>query len=59
MVTLQKLHRGRVIKAIVRQLLTARKGQRPSAWVDWAETHKYIAGWSGYAILAISADAGA
>ena len=43
----------------VRQLLTARKGQRPSAWVDWAETHKYIAGWSGYAILAISADAGA
>ena len=43
----------------VRQLLTARKGQRPSAWVDWSETHRYIAGWSGYAILAISADAGA
>ena len=43
----------------VRQLLTARKGQRPSAWVDWSETHKYISGWSGYAILAISADAGA
>ena len=53
-----RIHRRNLARR-VRQLLTARKGQRPSAWVDWSETHKYISGWSGYAILAISADAGA
>ena len=38
-----------------RQVLTARKGQRPSAWVDWAEVHQFLAGWSGYAIMQVSA----
>ena len=38
----------------VRQLLTCRKGQRPTLWIDWTETHSYITGWSGYAIMEIS-----
>ena len=39
----------------VRELLTCRKGQRPTLWVDWAEVHASITGWSGYAIIEISA----
>ena len=39
----------------VRELLTCRKGQRPTLWVDWTEVHGFIAGWSGYAIMEVSA----
>lgn len=39
----------------VRELLTCRKGQRPTLWVDWVEVHSYICGWSGYAIIEVSA----
>ena len=39
----------------VRQILTCRKGQRPTTWVDWREVHGYITGWNGYAIIEVSA----
>ena len=39
----------------VRELLTCRKGQRPTVWIDWTEVHRYISGWSGYAVMQISA----
>ncbi|OQR84491.1 hypothetical protein ACHHYP_20664 [Achlya hypogyna] len=38
--------------APVRQVLTSRKGQRPSAWLDWAEVYAVLLGWSGYRVLA-------
>jgi len=37
----------------VRQILTARKGQRPTAWIEWSEVHRTLSGWAGYAILEI------
>ena len=39
----------------VRELLTCRKGQRPTVWIDWTEVHRCISGWSGYAVMQISA----
>ena len=39
----------------VRELLTCRKGQRPTVWLDWTEVHRYLSGWSGYAVMQISA----
>ena len=35
----------------VRQMLCARKGQRPSAWVDWLEARETILGWAGYKLM--------
>jgi len=40
----------------VRQLLTARKGQRPTAWIDFSEAREQMLGWEGYKILLIEAD---
>ena len=40
----------------VREVLTCRKGQRPTLWIDWREIHGYITGWSGYAIMEITAE---
>jgi len=34
-----------------RQILTARKGQRPTVWMDWEEARSIMLGWSGYHIL--------
>ena len=39
----------------VRELLSCRKGQRPAVWVEWTEVHRYLSGWSGYALMQISA----
>ena len=39
----------------VRELLSCRKGQRPTVWIDWSEVHRYLSGWSGYALMQISA----
>ena len=40
---------------IVRQLLTARRGQRPSAWIDFSEARETMLGWEGYKIIAVGA----
>jgi hypothetical protein len=37
----------------VRQVLTARKGQRPSEWIDWEECRAIMLGAAGYKILSI------
>ena len=39
---------------LVREVLTARKGQRPTAWVPYSEIHGLLAGWAGYAIIEVS-----
>ena len=37
----------------VRQLLTARRGQRPSVWIDFSEACATMLGWAGYAVLQV------
>ena len=39
-------------KQIKREVLTARKGQRPAAWMDWLELRNTYLGWSGYGVIA-------
>eukprot|EP01062_Namystynia_karyoxenos_P022278 TRINITY_DN18534_c0_g1_i2.p1 TRINITY_DN18534_c0_g1~~TRINITY_DN18534_c0_g1_i2.p1 ORF type:complete len:470 (+),score=168.87 TRINITY_DN18534_c0_g1_i2:81-1412(+) len=39
----------------VRQLLSARRGQRPAAWIDWADARAVMAKWAGYKIIQIQA----
>ena len=39
---------------ITRQMLTARKGQRPTAWIDFLEARSTMLGWEGYKILAVT-----
>jgi len=34
-----------------RQILTARKGQRPTVWLDFDEARSIMVGWSGYHVL--------
>ena len=38
---------------MVRQLLTSRRGQRPSAWVDWREARETMLGWDGYKMMLV------
>lgn len=38
----------------VRQIFTARKGQRPTAWIDFDDARKTLYGWSGYKIIAVT-----
>jgi hypothetical protein len=37
-------------QGVHRQLLTARKGQRPSAWIDFAEARETMLAWEGYKV---------
>jgi hypothetical protein len=37
----------------VRQILTARKGQRPTAWIDWSELRNTYVKWAGYKLMQI------
>eukprot|EP00605_Chrysophyceae_sp_TOSAG23-4_P001902 GSChrysophyteH1.ASY1.ANO1.2100.1 assembled CDS len=38
----------------VRQLLTARKGQRPTAWIDFSEARETVMSWVGYKLMAVT-----
>ena len=42
------------IPIVHRQLLTARKGQRPTIWIDFNEAIETMLGWEGYKIMALS-----
>lgn len=37
-----------------RQILTARKGQRPTAWMDFDEVRETMLLWAGYKMIAIT-----
>eukprot|EP00035_Acanthoeca_spectabilis_P004193 m.100058 g.100058 ORF g.100058 m.100058 type:complete len:556 (+) comp12477_c0_seq1:91-1758(+) len=36
-----------------RQVLTAKRGQRPTAWIDFTEVRKILLSWTGYKIIRI------
>lgn len=38
----------------VRQVLTARKAQRPTAWIDFEEVRDVVLSWQGYKVLSLS-----
>lgn len=38
-----------------REVLTARRGQRPSAWIDFEECRQIMLNWAGYRILRLEA----
>ena len=41
---------------LVRELLTARKGQRPRHWISWGDAHTTLTSWVGYKILAVEGE---
>ena len=43
---------------LMRQMLTARRGQRPTVWLDWSEARKIMIGWSGYNMMRIKGKRG-
>lgn len=38
---------------IVRQICCARKGQRPTAWIDFSECRSIMLNWEGYKMMSI------
>ena len=38
---------------LVRQVLSAKPGQRPSRWMQWEDLRKQMLGWAGYKVLAV------
>lgn len=39
---------------VVRECLTARKGQRPSVWLDFLEMRETMLSWSGYKMMVVA-----
>ena len=37
----------------VRQVLSAKPGQRPSKWLEWDDLRKQMLGWAGYKLMAL------
>ena len=37
----------------VRQILTTRRGQRPTVWMDWAEVRDIVIKWAGYKVIIV------
>jgi len=37
----------------VKEMLTAKKGQRPSAWISWKESREIMLSWDGYKIMIV------
>jgi hypothetical protein len=43
---------------ITREILTSKRGQRPSAWISFTEVREIIMSWEGYKILAVTQEKG-
>ena len=41
---------------LVRELLTARKGQRPRHWISWDDAHATLNSWVGYKIMVVEGE---
>eukprot|EP00756_Hemistasia_phaeocysticola_P031368 Hpha_TRINITY_DN16349_c4_g1::TRINITY_DN16349_c4_g1_i1::g.61408::m.61408 len=44
---------------LVRQLLTARRGQRPAAWINFSDARSVMLKWAGYKIMQLTTEEGA
>eukprot|EP01064_Diplonema_japonicum_P028015 TRINITY_DN4219_c1_g2_i1.p1 TRINITY_DN4219_c1_g2~~TRINITY_DN4219_c1_g2_i1.p1 ORF type:complete len:415 (+),score=103.43 TRINITY_DN4219_c1_g2_i1:28-1245(+) len=42
---------------VVREILTARKGQRPSAWISFTDVRSILLSWGGYKIMQVAGSA--
>lgn len=42
------------VRRMCREILTARKGQRPSTWITWDEVYATLCAWDGYKIVSVS-----
>ena len=40
--------------AVVCELLTAKKGQRPAVWLTWREARALLLSWDGHAVLSVT-----